>query len=249
MQILRIIACIKIRLRSEKREEHVMPNTRCLSFALIVASLAGGCATNQGKGALIGAGGGAVAGAGIGALVGGGKGALIGGAIGAGAGAATGAVIGHYMDKQQEALKKVKGANVERQGDQLVVRFNSAILFDTGKSKLKPQSENDLASFAHVLKQYPETDLIIEGHTDNVGKRPRNKKLSEARAHAVISFLTKEGVAEGRMTGLGLADERPVADNNTEQGRQQNRRVEVQIKANEKMQREAAQKGQARRPG
>jgi len=218
-----------------------MVDTRWMSIALIVASVSGGCATNQGKGALIGAGGGAAAGAGIGALVGGGKGALVGAAIGAGAGAATGAVIGHYMDKQQEALKKVKGANVQRQGDQLVVRFNSAILFDTGKSRLKPQSEQDLASFAQVLKEYRDTDLIIEGHTDNVGKRARNKKLSDARANAVVSFLAKEGVAKQRMTGLGLADERPVADNTTQQGRQQNRRVEVQIKANEKMQQQAAQ--------
>jgi outer membrane protein OmpA-like peptidoglycan-associated protein len=220
-----------------------MLDTRSLSVALIIAALAGGCATNQGKGALIGAGGGAAAGAGIGALVGGGKGALVGAAIGAGAGAATGAVIGHYMDKQQEALKQVKGADVQRQGDQLVVRFNSAILFDTGKAKLKAQSEKDLSAFAQVLKQYPETDLVVEGHTDNVGKRARNKKLSEARAHAVISFLAKEGVAKGRMTGTGLADERPVAANNTALGRQQNRRVEVQIKANEKMQQQAARQG------
>src|SRR5215831_21100555 len=96
---------------------------------VFVAHLAGldGCATNQGKGALIGGGGGAALGAGIGALAGGGKGALIGGAVGAAVGAGTGAIIGHYMDKQEEDLRKVKGANVERQGDQLVVRFNSAI--------------------------------------------------------------------------------------------------------------------------
>jgi outer membrane protein OmpA-like peptidoglycan-associated protein len=209
--------------------------------ALVLGALTVSCATNAGKGALIGGGGGAVLGAGIGALAGGGKGALIGGAIGAGAGAAGGAVIGHYMDKQEAELKKVKGANVERKGDQLVVRFNSAILFDTGKAKLKPASEHDLSEFAQVLKNYPETDLTIEGHTDNKGKKPKNKKLSDARAEAVIKFLDTQGVARPRMTGLGLADDRPVADNATEDGRRQNRRVEVQIKANEKMQKQDAQ--------
>jgi outer membrane protein OmpA-like peptidoglycan-associated protein len=79
------------------------------------------------------------------------------------------------MDKQQEALKKVNGANVERQGDQLVVRFNSAILFDTGRSKLKTRSQKDLSAFAQVLRQYPDTDLVVEGHTDNVGKRARTR--------------------------------------------------------------------------
>ena len=136
---------------------------------LFVAASGHGCATNTGKGALIGAGGGGLAGAGIGALAGGGKGAMIGGAIGAGVGAGAGALIGNYMDKQEADLKKVKGADVQRQGDKLVVRFNSAILFDTGKAKLKPASEKDLSQFAAVLKQYQETNLVVEGHTDNVG--------------------------------------------------------------------------------
>jgi outer membrane protein OmpA-like peptidoglycan-associated protein len=230
-----------------------MKKSTTVSLAMLTVSIVmaggAGCATNKGKGALIGAGGGAAAGAGIGALVGGGKGALIGAAIGAGTGAATGAVIGNYMDKQEEALKNVKGANVERKGDQLVVRFNSAILFDTGKSKLKTNSEQDLTAFAKVLKDYPETNLVIEGHTDNTGKRPRNKKLSQARAKAVIAFLEKQSVAKQRLTGLGLADERPVSDNSTEDGRRQNRRVEVQIKANEKLQKEAAQKEQGKQQG
>jgi outer membrane protein OmpA-like peptidoglycan-associated protein len=209
--------------------------------ALVAVCLASSCATNTGKGALIGAGGGAALGAGVGALAGGKKGALIGGAIGATAGAATGAAIGHYMDKQEADLKKVKGANVERKGDELVVRFNSAILFDTGKSRLKPASEKDLSEFAKVLKEYPDTDLVIEGHTDNKGKKTTNKKLSEARAGAVIKFLDHQGVARPRMSGVGYAAERPVANNTTEEGRRQNRRVEVQIRANEKLQRQEAQ--------
>ncbi|HEY4188546.1 MAG TPA: OmpA family protein [Polyangia bacterium] len=207
---------------------------------VVVLALGASCATNQGKGAAIGAGGGAALGAGIGALAGGGKGALLGAAIGAGVGAGSGALIGRYMDKQQAELKKVKGANIERQGDKLVVRFDSAILFDTGKKVLKPRSKTDLTEFAHVLTKYPETDLIIEGHTDNKGKKVTNQKLSVARAQSVIAFLSSEGVAGPRMTGRGYADDRPVADNKTDAGRKKNRRVEVQIQANEALKQQAA---------
>jgi outer membrane protein OmpA-like peptidoglycan-associated protein len=207
---------------------------------VVIVALSASCATNQGKGAAIGAGGGAALGAGIGALAGGGKGALLGAAIGAGVGAGSGAVIGHYMDKQQAELKRVKGANIERQGDKLVVRFDSAILFDTGKKVLKPRSKNDLTEFAHVLTKYPETDLIIEGHTDNKGKKVANQKLSMARAASVIAFLSSQGVAGARMTGRGYADDRPAGDNATDAGRRKNRRVEVQIEANDALKQRAA---------
>jgi outer membrane protein OmpA-like peptidoglycan-associated protein len=211
--------------------------TRIKLYAAVLAVAFGfACATKAGTGALVGAGGGAALGAGIGALAGGGKGALIGGAVGAGVGAATGAVIGHYMDKQEEDLKKnVKGANVERQGDKLVVRFNSAILFDTNRATLKPASEKDLGEFAKVLTQYPDTELVVEGHTDNKGKKARNKKLSIQRAESVVTYLESQGVARTRMSAQGLADERPVGDNATAEGRQANRRVEIQIAANEKL--------------
>lgn len=211
----------------------------------LAALLVGGCATKRNTGAGIGAGGGALLGAGIGALAGGGKGAMIGAGVGAAAGAGTGALIGNYMDKQEAKLKEVKGANVERKGDQLVVRFNSAILFDTGKSKLKPQSEKDLAEFGKVLTEYKETDLIIEGHTDNTGKKDFNQKLSVARAEAVVAFLQSQGVDRGRMTSRGLADERPVADNASTDGRQANRRVEVNIAANENLKKQDAQGAQS----
>lgn len=214
---------------------------RLIVAGLVVGPLLVACATKQGTGTLIGAGGGGALGAGIGALAGGGKGAVIGGAIGAGAGAVGGNLIGKYMDKQEADLKKnVKTANVERQGDKLVVRFNSQILFDTNKAKLKPASEKDLAEFAKVLKEYPETDLIIEGHTDNTGKKARNQVLSKERADAVIGYLSTQGVANTRMTPQGYADDKPVGDNTTDAGRQQNRRVEVQIKANEKLQQQDA---------
>ena len=106
------------------------------SVIVAVAFLATACATKAGTGALVGGGTGAVLGAGIGALAGGRTGAVMGGALGAAAGAGTGALIGNYMDKQEKAMKEVKGAQVQRQGDQLLVKFNSAILFDTGNGLL-----------------------------------------------------------------------------------------------------------------
>lgn len=205
-----------------------------------VAYLATACATKTQSGALIGAGAGGLAGAGVGAAFGGGKGALVGGAVGAAAGAGAGALIGNYMDRQEKALKQVKGANVERQGDKLVVKFNSAILFDTGKSKLKPASKNDLTEFAKVLKEYKDTDLVVEGHTDNKGKKPANKKLSLARAKAVTSLLASQGVASGRLTPQGYADDKPIAPNTSEAGRTQNRRVQIQISANRQLAEQSA---------
>jgi len=221
-----------------------MKKLRLVAEILLVAAGGYACATKAGTGALIGTGAGAGVGAGIGALAGGSHGAAVGGLVGAAAGAGTGAAIGHYMDKQEADLKKVKGANVQREGDKLIVRFNSAILFDTGKSKLKPASEKDLSDFAGVLKQYPDTNIVVEGHTDNVGKKAKNKKLSETRADSVIGYLDGQGVVRARMTGVGYADDRPVGDNNTDAGRQANRRVEIQITANEKLQQQAQQQGQ-----
>lgn len=216
-----------------------------MSLVLIVVSSFAACATNTGKGAAIGGGAGAATGAGIGAIAGGGKGALIGAGIGAAVGAGTGALIGRYMDKQQEELAQVKSANVERQGDQLVVKFNSAILFDTGKTDLKPQSQKDLADFAVVLKKYPDTDLIIEGHTDSTGGTEMNQKLSEARAHAVVAYLESQGVQGARMKGVGFGETRPVADNASDAGRAQNRRVQVNIAANEELKKQDAQAASA----
>lgn len=202
------------------------------------------CATDTGTGAAVGAGGGALLGAGIGALAGGGKGALIGGAVGATVGAGSGALIGNYMDRQHKKLQEIKSAKVERQGDKLVVKFNSAILFDTGKSDLKDASKRDLAEFSKVLVEYKETDLIVEGHTDNKGKKDFNRRLSLARADSVISYLASQGVARGRMTPRGYADDMPIADNSTEDGRRQNRRVQIQIAANENLQKQDAANAQ-----
>ena len=226
-----------VTLRAEEE-----PMRTAIVVGLIGSLLVGGCASNKGKGAVIGGVGGAALGAGIGALAGGKKGAVVGGLAGAAVGAGTGVLIGHYMDKQEKELRdEVKAANIERQGDQLVVRFSSAILFDTGKADLKAQSKKDLTEFAGVLKKYSDTDLVIEGHTDSTGTVAINEKLSAARAQAVVDFLASQGVVATRMQGKGLASTQPVGDNATDEGRAQNRRVAVKIAANEELKRKDAE--------
>ncbi len=209
-----------------------------------------GCASmsNTGKGAAIGAGGGAALGAGIGALAGKGKGAAIGAAVGASIGSGTGALIGRLMDKQKKELEAIEGAKVETVQDAnnlqaIKVTFDNGILFATNKSELSPASREALIKFANSLKNSPDTDVTIYGHTDNTGSRAVNERISKERADAVANYLVSQGISRSRMTTEGLAFDQPVADNSTASGRAQNRRVEVYITANADMIRKA-QNGQ-----
>lgn len=201
-----------------------------------------GCASMSytGKGAAIGAGSGAAVGAGIGALAGKGKGAAIGAAIGAAVGSGTGALIGRRMDKQKKELEQIQNAKVETVTDvnnlkAIKVTFDNGILFATNKSELSPSARTSLEKFAVSLKNSPDTDVTIYGHTDNTGSRAINEKLSKERAEAVANFLVGNGVSRARITTEGLAYDQPVADNSTAEGRAQNRRVEIYITANEAM--------------
>lgn len=205
-------------------------------------SVFSGCASmsNTGKGAAIGAGGGAALGAGIGALAGKGKGAAIGAAIGAAVGSGTGALIGRRMDKQKKELENIEGAKVETVTDAnnlqaIKVTFDNGILFATNSSELTPASRSALLKFVHSLKNSPDTDITIYGHTDNTGSRAVNERISKERAEAVANFLVGNGISRSRITTEGLAYDQPVADNSTAEGRAQNRRVEVYITANEDM--------------
>jgi len=196
--------------------------------------------SNTGKGAAIGGGSGAALGAGIGALAGKGKGAAIGAAVGAAVGAGTGALIGRRMDKQKKELEKIEGAKVESVMDAnnlqaIKVTFDNAILFSTNKSELSASSRAALTKFANSLKDSPDTDITIYGHTDNTGSRAVNERLSKERAEAVANFLVGQGISRSRIITEGLAYDQPIADNSTAQGRAQNRRVEVYITANENM--------------
>lgn len=184
------------------------------------------------KGALIGSAGGAAAGALIGQAAGKDtKATLLGAGIGALVGGGSGAGIGYYMDKQEaktrEALKSVEGVNVVRDGNNLNVSFRSDNQFKVGSAVLQSGAQSDLNRFADVVKEFDKTNVTVIGHTDSVGTESANQQLSEARAAAVRNLLVARGVAAGRVTTLGLGEGSPVADNDTEYGRQLNRRVEI----------------------
>ena len=219
-----------------------MKKTLCFILSVFLMLGISGCDSlnNATKGGLIGAGGGGALGAGIGALIGKGKGAAIGGAIGAVAGGVAGTLIGKKMDKQARELAQIAGAQVDTVTDVngfegIKVTFDEGILFAFNSSKLGQKAEASLNEFAKSLINNPQTDVQIYGHTDNVGTRAANEKVSNARATEVKNFLSNAGVPKARMTSKGLAYDYPVASNETEAGRAQNRRVEIYITANEDM--------------
>ncbi len=204
-----------------------------LIFAVAgTACLSGKYTTSRDKTAK-GAGIGAVAGAVVGAVVGEGHAdkILAGAAIGAGIGAG----VGSYMDAQEEKLARIPGTTVERVGsDMLLVRFSSDVLFDTDSAVLVADSRATLDQVAGVLKDFPKTAVVVEGFTDSTGSNEHNQALSERRAGAVSTYFVDGGVNAGRMTALGYGEDHPVADNDTESGRRQNRRVAVLIKGKAK---------------
>ncbi|WP_230688320.1 OmpA family protein [Hymenobacter jeongseonensis] len=193
------------------------------------------------KGGLIGAGSGAAAGAILGRVIGGGaRGTAIGAIVGAAAGGATGAIIGRKMDKAAEDLQRdMQNAKVERVGEGIKITFDSGILFDTNSANLRAASESDITKMAAILQKYPDTNVLIEGHTDNSGSDAINQPLSERRAQAVASSTIAKGVSSSRITTQGYGSSQPVGDNATAEGKQANRRVEIAIYANEKMKKAA----------
>ena len=190
----------------------------------------------QQRGAIIGA----SAGGALGAVIGKKNPALyaIAGSIVGGVG---GAVIGRYMDKQAEKLKKDLGtlADVERVQEGIKITMKSGVLFDFNSSKINPTVSDNLMKFAETLKQYPDTEILVAGHTDNVGTGQYNMTLSQQRANAVANVLKTNNVSRNRLTILGYGEKNPVADNIAESGREQNRRVEFAIVANDKLKKQA----------
>jgi outer membrane protein OmpA-like peptidoglycan-associated protein len=184
-----------------------------------------------GRGAVIGAAGGAAVGAVIGRQVGStARGAIIGAAVGG----AAGAVIGRQMDKQAEELAAtIPGATVQRVGEGIVVTFDSGLLFPFNSTDLLPAGQDNLRNLATSLKENPETEVLIVGHTDGVGSDAYNQNLSEQRASSAASILASNGVPRDRIRTSGRGEMEPIADNESEAGRQQNRRVEVAIFASE----------------
>lgn len=156
-------------------------------------------------------------------------------------GGVAGAVIGKYMDKQAEKLKKDLDvlADVERVGEGIKITMKSGVLFDFNSSKVNPSVNDNLMKFAETLKQYPDTEILVAGHTDNVGTEQYNMTLSQQRANAVANVLKANNVSRNRLTILGYGEKTPVADNTAESGREQNRRVEFAIVANDKLKKQA----------
>jgi len=199
---------------------------------MIVGSLGCGWSRKE-KGAAIGAGAGAVVGGVIGNKAGN---TAVGAILGAMIGGAAGAYIGNYMDKQAAEIERdLEGASVERIGEGIKVTFDSGILFDINSSRLQPEAEQNLGKLAQILNKYPDTDILVEGHTDSTGTRDYNLTLSMRRAQAVSNYMTNLQVLPTRFRIMGYGPDQPVASNATAAGRAQNRRVDIAIFANDKL--------------
>lgn len=229
-----------------------MKSTISRIFAILIAStLILGCeatknANNKQKGAVIGATGGAVIGGVIGNNTGDGNtalGAIIGGVVGGTAGA----IIGDRMDKQAKKIEEeIPGAEVERVGEGINVTFDetSGVYFATDKYNINDKSQKTLNKLAGIFKEYPQTNILVEGHTDSTGSDSYNLTLSKNRAQAVSNYLVDTGVDRGRLTTKWYGESQPKYDNNTAEGRAKNRRVEIAIVANEELKEQAKQQAE-----
>jgi outer membrane protein OmpA-like peptidoglycan-associated protein len=208
-----------------------------LCALMVLASGLAGCAapqTRTEKGGAYGAAGGAVAGAVLGQVIGRDtKGTLIGAAIGAAVGGLGGAGIGRMMDNQERdmraALAQSESAAVTREGNLLAVTFKGDVTFDSGSAVVRPGLYSEIDRVAGVMRQYPDTLIRVEGHTDSRGADDYNMELSQRRANAVKNLLVERGIAANRIEVVGFGKTMPVAGNETEAGRQKNRRVEIKI--------------------
>jgi outer membrane protein OmpA-like peptidoglycan-associated protein len=213
---------------------------RFLSFALILAlvtstAFANDPATTRDKtkkGAVIGGVAGAIAGAIIHNNRGSGnakRGAVVGGVVGA----ATGAIVGAMMDKQERELRQIEGIDVARTDeDELRVTVKNEILFDVNSSSLRSASRDELREMADVFNKYNDTTIVVQGHTDSTGSNAHNQRLSERRANSVSNYLENLGVRGSRIDAYGYGESKPRASNGSASGRQQNRRVEIYVRAN-----------------
>jgi outer membrane protein OmpA-like peptidoglycan-associated protein len=233
-----------IRVAPDPDTEEVSMRERSRSVMLRAASLVllavvFGCAsmTKTQKGAVIGA----AAGGAVGGVIGNQAGSTAKGAIiGAVVGGAAGALIGSQMDKQAKELEQnIPGARVERVGEGIQVTFESGLLFDFDSDVVRGEARRNLDELANSLNQYGQSNLLIVGHTDAVGSAGYNQGLSERRARSAARYLGSRGVRSSRIDTQGLGEDEPIATNDTEEGRSQNRRVEVAIYASEAWQRQA----------
>jgi outer membrane protein OmpA-like peptidoglycan-associated protein len=208
-----------------------MHDSRSRTAALVVATALalGGCESmsRTKKGGAIGAG----AGGALGALIGHKTGSTVRGAlIGAVVGGAAGALIGRHMDQQAEKLaRELPNAQVSRVGEGIAVTFESGILFPFDSTELQPNGRENLRKLAASLSENAQTEVVIVGHTDSVGRPDYNQGLSERRARAAADYVAAQGVSRSRLRPSGKGENEPIAENDSESGRQQNRRVELAI--------------------
>jgi outer membrane protein OmpA-like peptidoglycan-associated protein len=221
-----------------------------LSALLIFIS---GCKTsqkpsNQDKGVVIGAAGGAVIGGVIGNNVGNKKNTALGAILGAVVGGVVGGIIGNKMDKQAEKIKnEIPGAKVERVGEGINVTFDennpdgskAGVYFETNRYNLNANSQSALEKLQKVFAEYPQTNILVEGHTDNVGTSTYNLSLSQRRADAVGDYLKSSGVSSSRLSIKWYGETQPKVENTSDANKALNRRVEFAITANDKMKAEA----------
>lgn len=212
-------------LLPERPTRRIIRGVSVLTLAVAVTT---GCGlSNQSRGTIIGAGAGAAAGA----VVGNQTGSTVRGAIiGATVGGAAGMIIGNQMDQQAQELEyALPGAHVQRIGEGIAVTFPDGILFPFDSDQLHPEARANLARFAQSLAQYPNTTVLVVGHTDSDGAAAYNQALSERRARSAADFIAMNGLARSRLNTVGAGEDEPIDTNSTDAGRSQNRRVEVAI--------------------
>jgi outer membrane protein OmpA-like peptidoglycan-associated protein len=227
--------------------------TNSVFSMLAISILSVGCdatrrTSNQNKGVAAGAVGGAVIGGIIGNNVGNKKNTALGAILGAAVGGVAGGIIGNKMDKQAQRIEtEIPGAKVERVGEGINITFDennpdgskAGVYFATAKYDITPNSQLAINKLVKIFTDYPETNILVEGHTDNVGADAYNMTLSEKRANAVGNALKASGLAPARLTVKWYGETQPKADNTTADGRALNRRVEFSITANDKMKADA----------
>jgi len=211
-----------------------------LLIALTVFSYSCGT-SNSVKGGVIGGVGGAVVGGIVGNELGN---TAVGAIIGAAVGGTAGALIGSHMDKQAEEMERdIENAKIERIGEGIKITFDSGILFETNSTTLQSQAKTNIANLAVILNKYPDTNILVTGHTDYDGTDEYNQSLSERRAESVSDYTMGQGVISSRLSVIGLGELEPIASNETVEGKQLNRRVEIAIFANEDL-KKAAERGE-----
>lgn len=212
---------------------------KIISASFLLLMFFSGCKSlnNTQKGTAVGVAAGGAAGAIIG---GGGKSSVIGALIGAAVGGGAGYLIGNHMDKQAKEIKQaVPDAQVERVGEGINMTFNSGLLFKINSTELSDSAKDNLERIAVVFNKYPETIILVEGHTDNTGTDEYNMDLSKKRAYTVTDYLISKGVAKDRFEVKWYGENQPKYPNDSEANRKLNRRVEIAVIANSELKKEA----------